>query len=622
MSQRLGLQQPDLFGLKYVSRRSYPKIRWVDLERPLKKQLDKYSTEPYLFLGVIFYVTDVSLLEDEITRYHYFLQLKMDVVEGRLRCNHEQAIVLASYSLQAEFGDHDPEKHTAEYLKDFPLLPKPMVDQFEDRMGALTDAVVMQHASLAGIAQQLAEVSNTCVILFKLIISVPIFQIYYIVGAQQLEGYGQECFLAKDDAGNEVLLAPSLIGICVRKGNGQQPQFFKWNEITNLVNHKKYFGIECQRFEYSVQFMFDEPDAAKYVWKMCVSQHTFYKMHETATENSEINITLSHPIMPDTSLYSRSTPGPGGLKQSDIASFQRQSQNIPAKVELKAGNSSSKLMMSNNNIFGGHKSDVSHTGYRDRKGGRGKVGSREPGPGGRLASGMKLPGPGMGLGGHYLQSNNSLSNLSEAVSGSGWPHDTRLSGARSTNDLDQLAGPMGHGVVMSPMGSSTLVPAYRPAPDYETAMMEKYAAGGAVSQLYSSQPSLHPAVHLSPGPGAPVDLTSHMTQAGPLYLSTLSPGEALGVGYPLTTSHTYSTPELNTAGHQPRPDAPHNRSAAPLTVFPQQRGLYSPAPPPYLAPPSATFSSSTPDLASQAAMMAGQGGAGAVGGSSPDLVSR
>ena len=102
VSQRLGLQQPDLFGLKYVSRRSYPKIRWVDLERPLKKQLDKYSTEPYLFLGVIFYVTDVSLLEDEVTRYHYFLQLKMDVVEGRLRCNHEQAIVLASYSLQVE----------------------------------------------------------------------------------------------------------------------------------------------------------------------------------------------------------------------------------------------------------------------------------------------------------------------------------------------------------------------------------------------------------------------------------------------------------------------------------------------------------------------------------------
>ena len=64
-----------------------------------------------------FYVHDVSLLEDEVTRLHYFLQLKLDVIEGRLRCNYEQAIVLASYSLQAEFGDHDPEKHTLEYLQ-------------------------------------------------------------------------------------------------------------------------------------------------------------------------------------------------------------------------------------------------------------------------------------------------------------------------------------------------------------------------------------------------------------------------------------------------------------------------------------------------------------------------
>ena len=51
--QRLGLQQPDLFGLRYVSRRSYPKIRWVDLDRPLKKQLDKYAQDPYLYLSVM-----------------------------------------------------------------------------------------------------------------------------------------------------------------------------------------------------------------------------------------------------------------------------------------------------------------------------------------------------------------------------------------------------------------------------------------------------------------------------------------------------------------------------------------------------------------------------------------
>ena len=34
--------------------------------------------------------------------------------------------------------------------------------------------------------------------------------------------------------------------------------------FSTQVNHKRYFGIECQDFEYSVQFVFDEPEAAKY----------------------------------------------------------------------------------------------------------------------------------------------------------------------------------------------------------------------------------------------------------------------------------------------------------------------------------------------------------------------
>ena len=129
--------------------------------------------------------------------------------------------------------------------------------------------------------------------------------------------------------------------------------------------------------------MLDEPDAAKYVWKMCVLQHTFYKMHETATENSELNITLSHPVMPppapdhgraandSSAMFSRCFAAlehglHAGLKQSDIASFQRQSQSIAAKVELKAGHSSSKLMISNNNLFGGAKSEHSLTGYTSK----------------------------------------------------------------------------------------------------------------------------------------------------------------------------------------------------------------------------------------------------------------
>ena len=36
-----------------------------------------------------------------------------------------------------------------------------------------------------------------------------------------------------------------------------------------LVNHKRYFGVEFQNYENGVQFILDETESAKYVWKMC-----------------------------------------------------------------------------------------------------------------------------------------------------------------------------------------------------------------------------------------------------------------------------------------------------------------------------------------------------------------
>ena len=78
--------------------------------------------------------------------------------------------------------------------------------------------------------------------------------------------------MAKDERGNEALIGASLTGIVVRTvgdGAALQTQFFKWHDITNLVNHKRVFGIECQNYDLSAQFLLDEADSAKYVWKTC-----------------------------------------------------------------------------------------------------------------------------------------------------------------------------------------------------------------------------------------------------------------------------------------------------------------------------------------------------------------
>lgn len=51
-----------------MSKRPYPKVRWVELERPLKRQLDKYAQSPALTLAVMYYIHDVGLLQDDVTR--------------------------------------------------------------------------------------------------------------------------------------------------------------------------------------------------------------------------------------------------------------------------------------------------------------------------------------------------------------------------------------------------------------------------------------------------------------------------------------------------------------------------------------------------------------------------
>ncbi|VVC24349.1 Hypothetical protein CINCED_3A016831 [Cinara cedri] len=254
--QRLGLHQPEILGLRYISRSRNP--RWVDLSRPLKRQLDKYACHFSLYLRVMYFISNVSFIKDEMTRYHFFLQLKMDVIEGRILCDADQAVLLASYSMQAEFGDHDLEKHTSEYLKDFALFPKQLI-VVPGRLESLTEAAICQHSALAGLPQGTAEE-------------------YYIIAAQQLEGYGQEKFVAKDDSSAEVTLAVSLRGVTIQSQN-RTTSFYQWEDIANVINHKRNFSIEGQH-DNIIQFLFNDVETAKYVWNMCVLQHMFYGLHE------------------------------------------------------------------------------------------------------------------------------------------------------------------------------------------------------------------------------------------------------------------------------------------------------------------------------------------------------
>ncbi|KAG8504453.1 Tyrosine-protein phosphatase non-receptor type 14, partial [Galemys pyrenaicus] len=65
VAQRLELRETHFFGLWFLSKSQ--QVRWVELEKPLKKHLDKFANEPLLFFGVMFYVPNVSWLQQEAT---------------------------------------------------------------------------------------------------------------------------------------------------------------------------------------------------------------------------------------------------------------------------------------------------------------------------------------------------------------------------------------------------------------------------------------------------------------------------------------------------------------------------------------------------------------------------
>lgn len=81
--QRLGLQDVRIFGLLCYSKRAM--FQWIDLDKPVKKQLEKFSDTLRLYLRVQLFVPNIDQLTDPVSRSHYYLQLKVKLRYSYLR---------------------------------------------------------------------------------------------------------------------------------------------------------------------------------------------------------------------------------------------------------------------------------------------------------------------------------------------------------------------------------------------------------------------------------------------------------------------------------------------------------------------------------------------------------
>ncbi|XP_051907994.1 tyrosine-protein phosphatase non-receptor type 14-like [Hippocampus zosterae] len=263
VAQRLELRETPYFGLWFQGKTQAPAQRWVELEKPLKKQLDKFGNEPLLFFGVMFYVPSVSRLEQEATRYQYYLQVKKELLDGRLHCTVEQGIRLAGLAVQADFGDFT-QFMSQDFLREYVLFPVnwPNGDEVLEEW---TQKVAEEHKSHC--RMQAAEA-----------------ELLYIKEIEKLDGFGQESFAAKDNYTNDIFIGMSFIGVFVKHRNGRSIMLHRWKDIGTIAHNKSAITVEITSRDDTIIFHLEDMEMAKYIARLFTARHKFYKQNKICAE--------------------------------------------------------------------------------------------------------------------------------------------------------------------------------------------------------------------------------------------------------------------------------------------------------------------------------------------------
>lgn len=253
----LDLVEKDYFSLQYEDDTDGPeeRMRWVDPLKSVKRQI-KGGSPYHLYFRVKFYVTDPSKLQEEYTRYHFFLQIKKDILDGKLACPPNVSTLLGSYAVQSELGDYSPEEHRSGYLNEFRLVPN------QDKQ--YQSEVMRFHQQHKGQTPADAELN-------------------YLERAKHLEMYGVDLHNAKDSSGIDIQLGVTCDGVVVFKNN-RKVDTFTWTRIIKISFKRKQFFIQTRgdsadQTETIIGFNMFTYRSCKILWKSCVEYHSFFRLH-------------------------------------------------------------------------------------------------------------------------------------------------------------------------------------------------------------------------------------------------------------------------------------------------------------------------------------------------------
>ncbi|XP_034609722.1 protein 4.1 isoform X31 [Trachemys scripta elegans] len=249
--EHLNLLEEDYFGLAVWD--SPTSKTWLDSAKEIKKQV---HGGPWNFtFNVKFYPPDPAQLTEDITRYYLCLQLRHDIVTGRLPCSFATLALLSSYTVQSELGDYDPELHSADYVSEFKLAP--------NQTKELEEKVMELHKTYRSMTPAQADLE-------------------FLENAKKLSMYGVDLHQAKDLEGVDIILGVCSSGLLVYKDKLRINRF-PWPKVLKISYKRSSFFIkirpgEHEQYESTIGFKLPSYRAAKKLWKVCVEHHTFFRL--------------------------------------------------------------------------------------------------------------------------------------------------------------------------------------------------------------------------------------------------------------------------------------------------------------------------------------------------------
>ncbi|XP_034457044.1 protein 4.1 isoform X11 [Hippoglossus hippoglossus] len=247
----LNLLEKDYYGLVIWDT---PTMRtWMDLAKEIRRQVQGAN---YNFtFNVKFYPPDPAQLSEDITRYYLCLQLRKDILQGRLPCSFVTLALLGSYALQSELGEYDPEVHGSEYAKEMKMA-QGQTKELEDKMMELHHTYRIMSPAQA--------------------------DLMFLENAKKLSMYGVDLHQAKDLDGVDIMLGVCSSGLMVYKDKLRINRF-PWPKVLKVSYKRSSFFIkirpsEVEQYESAIGFKLPNYKAAKKLWKVCVEHHTFFRL--------------------------------------------------------------------------------------------------------------------------------------------------------------------------------------------------------------------------------------------------------------------------------------------------------------------------------------------------------